>query len=427
MSEILELQKVTTGYRENPVLKELDFSVEENEIFGVIGPNASGKSTLLRVIDRVIQPWEGKVLFRGKNLVELDKKEVARSISVVPQEFNVNYSLTVEELVRLGRTPHLGVLSFEDEEDEEIVKDSLELTDTEFLRNRSFHDLSGGEKQRVIIAKALAQDPELLLLDEPINHLDINNQEEVLNLLRRLVRERDLTIVSTFHDLNLASRYCQSLILLENGRVHSKGDPTEVITEDTINKVYGTEVAVTTNPETDALTVTPLSQTLYETNQRKQTRVHIISGGGTGKPLMAALKRQGYRITAGVLTSLDDDYREAKRLGISLVENNPFTNISEKAAQKNKELIEKADIIVITDMPIGSGNLKNLKLAKEAAKEKKVIQLGKTPIDERDYTEGKATEIFKKLQKSGLEKFSGVKELLEYINKNTKDNTKHQS
>jgi len=406
---------MSAGYGEKDVLTDMDLTVEKKELHGVIGPNASGKSTLIRVIDRVIEPSRGTIQLEGKDMSKMSKKDIAKKVSVVPQKFSTNYSFSVRDIVTLGRTPHLGPLEVEQEKDMKVVEDVMEMTDTRKLADRPFNELSGGERQRVVIAKALAQQPTLLLLDEPINHLDINKQQEILNLMKDLTGEEEKTIISTFHDLNKAARYCDSLTLLQEGRVYSKGTPGEVLTEENIWDVYDTEVSVRRRPETNSLSVTPLSRTFPDSEEGSRVKIHLICGGGTGKHLMPPLKRRGYVLTAGVLSPLDDDYREARRLGVSMVENSSFTKISEEAAKENEKMAKASDLIIITDMPFGNGNIKNLELAAKMVEEKPILQVGDTPISERDFTEGEAMEIFRELQEEGLETVKGVGEALDYI------------
>lgn len=417
MTEIsIKTEDLSCGYGGKEVLKDISFSVENNEFVGVIGPNASGKSTLLRTIDRVIEPKEGKVFLNRQDIETMEKEDIAREMSVVPQEFSTNYTFSALEVVTFGRTPHLGPLEIEDEEDMKIVKEAMEMTDTWGLADRSFQELSGGEKQRVIIAKALAQDPSVLLLDEPINHLDINNQLEILELVRGLTEEGDRSIIATFHDLNTASRYCDSLILLHDKKIYAQGSPEEVLSENNIKEVYGADVAVRHLPETDSVSITPISGSFESVDDEfAGLRVHLICGGGTGKILMHHLIRKGAQVTAGVLSPLDDDFREARRLGIEVIEESPFLPIGEEAIEENKKLVEKADFVILTNMPIGEGNLKNLELATEAAEDMPILLVEKKNITERDFTGGKAEKLYSSLKKKSETTVENAREVLEFL------------
>lgn len=417
MSEkILETVDLTCAYGEKKVLRRINFSVDNNEFLGIIGPNASGKTTLLRTIDRVMNPEKGTVFLDGEDMNVMEKGEIAKKMGVVPQEFSTNYSLTSLEIVMMGRTPHLGPLEMEDEEDMKVVKDAMQRTDTWKLAHRPFSELSGGEKQRVIIAKALAQEPSLLLLDEPINHLDINNQLEVLDLVRSLTHREGKSIIATFHDLNIAARYCDSLILLHDKEIYAQGTPDEVLTEENIKEIYGADASVRKLPETNSVIVTPISEPRPEVEGKSsELQIHLVCGGGSGKALMHTLSRSGYELSTGVLSPLDDDYREAKRLGIKVVSGSPFQKIGKEAADANKKLIKKSDILIFTNLPIGNGNLKNLELVHEVADEKPVILVEKTPIEERDFTGGKAEKLYQSLKEDCAGKVTSSEEVLPLI------------
>lgn len=399
----LNVEDLTCGYGDSEVIRGADFVVERGDFVGIIGPNASGKSTLLRTINRVLEPKGGTVFLNGKDIGEVGQKEVAREMAAVPQEFNSNYSFTALEMVTLGRTPHLGPLESEGEEDMSVVRRSMEMTNTWYLHSRDFTELSGGEKQRVVIGKALAQEPSVLLLDEPTNHLDVNNQMVILDLLKDLTEKEEKCVVTTFHDLNTAARYCDSLILLHKKEIYAQGSPEEVLTEKNLKEVYGAEVSIRKLPETNSLYVASVSRAGGSKNkEEKKFRVHLICGGGSGSPLMHSLIRKNFTVSAGVLSPIDDDYKEASRLGVETVGCSPFEAIHEAEHLKNKKLAEKSEVVVLTDMPFGKGNLKNLKLAQEISKHKPTIVIKQESISEKDFTEGKAKELFSSLQEEAI-------------------------
>ncbi|MEA3328255.1 MAG: ABC transporter ATP-binding protein [Candidatus Omnitrophota bacterium] len=252
INSLIQLKNIFVGYGLKTVLKDISFNINEGDFVGIIGPNGSGKSTLIRAISRVLRPFSGEILLNNQDIYQLDSRTAAKNIAVVLQESPINFSFNVMEIVLMGRAPHLGKLELESKKDFEIAKSSLLLTDTLKLAERDINELSGGERQMVIIAKALAQKPRILLLDEPIAHLDINHQIEILNLIKRLNAENNLTVVMVTHDLNAAADYCRRLILLKQGRIYTTGLPDEVITGQTIKDVYGADCAVETNPVTGA-------------------------------------------------------------------------------------------------------------------------------------------------------------------------------
>ena len=205
-----------------------------------------------------MKPKGGVVLLKGKEISKMRENEIAKEISSVPQNPAINFDFSVWDIVMMGRYPHLGRLSIEDKKDEEIARRCMKLTRVQHLVNRSIMEVSGGELQRILIARALAQEARILLLDEPTSNLDINYQIEIMDLLRDLTLKKRITVICTMHDLNLAARYCEMLILLSNGRIRAIGRPEEVMTRDNIKGAFGIDVLVEENPITNSIYVIPL-------------------------------------------------------------------------------------------------------------------------------------------------------------------------
>ena len=246
---MLEIKKITCGYDNKFFLKEISFNLLDKEIVGIIGPNGSGKTTLLRAITKIIKLHKGDIFFRGKNIDEMCFKELAGNIAVVSQFVEPVSNITVEEYVLLGRIPYRKPFQFfESKSDEKIVKEAMELTDTLRFKDRFVHQLSGGERQLVSIARAIAQQPKLWLLDEPISHLDISHQVRILDLIKKLNKQTELSVLIVLHDLNLAGEYCDRLVLMNNGCIHKIGVPENVLEYKTIEDVYKTVVVVEKNP-----------------------------------------------------------------------------------------------------------------------------------------------------------------------------------
>jgi len=232
--------------------------IGSRSLVGILGPNGSGKTTLLRVLAGILQPARGRVLLDDIDLRALPRARLARRIAVVPQETHLAFDYSVLEVALMGRYPHLGAFELEGPEDLAIARDALRATGTDHLERRAFSTLSGGEKQRVIIASALAQAADVMLLDEPTASLDIGYQIGIANLLARLHEDRGITIVIATHDLNFAAGLCDSLVLVRAGRVLESGPTSEVLTGDAIERLYGVEAEVTYHERARHLTVVPL-------------------------------------------------------------------------------------------------------------------------------------------------------------------------
>ncbi|QKW41429.1 ABC transporter ATP-binding protein [Streptomyces microflavus] len=244
----LTAEHLTLGYGDRTVVSSLDLVVPPGAITVVVGANACGKSTLLRSMSRLLAPREGRVVLDGKEVHRLPAKELARTLGLLPQSPVAPEGITVSDLVGRGRHPHQSMFSRWNEKDDAAVASALEATATEPIADRAVDELSGGQRQRVWIAMALAQQTDLLLLDEPTTFLDASHQIEVLDLLTDLNRSRGTTIVMVLHDLNLAARYADHLIALADGTLHAFGPPAEVLTEETVRAVFGLESRVIEDP-----------------------------------------------------------------------------------------------------------------------------------------------------------------------------------
>ncbi len=245
---MLNVKDITCGYGEKSILFDMSLSVKKGEFFGIIGPNGSGKTTLLRAISNIIKLKHGCILFEDADIVKIKFKEFAKQTAVVPQTFEASH-ISVEEFVLLGRIPHFSSLQFfETRGDLNIARKSMEMTDILHLKDKFIDELSGGERQLALIAKALTQEPKLMLLDEPTAHLDISHQAIIMDLLKKLNKKLNLTVIMVLHDLNLASEYCDRLSLINEGRICKLGTPKEVLDFKIIEEVYKTVVIVEDNP-----------------------------------------------------------------------------------------------------------------------------------------------------------------------------------
>jgi len=250
MDIILKTQNISGGYNGEDIIKNLTFEIRKGEFTCIAGPNGAGKSTLLRMMSRTINTREGSIHFEDRDLSSIKRKEISRYMAFVSQNTMINFSFSVFEIVLMGRIPYLKRLQRESENDIEAVEKALRLTDTIDIKNKMIDCLSAGESQRVIIARALAQEPDILFLDEPTSHLDIGYQAQIMDLLRKLNKCSGLTVVAVLHDLNLACEYCGRLILLNKGRIFKDGKPKEIVTRENIKEIYGADIKINYNADT---------------------------------------------------------------------------------------------------------------------------------------------------------------------------------
>jgi iron complex transport system ATP-binding protein len=401
---MLEARKLTVGYQGEPVLHEVDLAVARGQFVGIVGRNGCGKSTLVRALSRVLPPISGQALLDGLDVYQMGARELARRLAVVSQDNAVSFEFPVREVVLMGRSPHLSRFSVEGPRDHAIAREAMALTHTLVFADRPITSLSGGERQRCMIARALAQQPDILLLDEPTAHLDINHQIEILDLAKRLTAERGLATLVVLHDLNLASQYCGHLVLISDGRVLAAGPPADVVTEAHIRTAYGTDVQVRQHPSTGRPYVTLMSRLPVAPPPTRQTRLHLICGAGTGTRLMRQLRQQGFAVSVGVVNVADTDQLEAEALDLPRVEEAPFSPITEEAHRRNCELAREADVIVVTGIPYGSGNVRNLEAAVRARGfGRRVLIIDDPPIPGRDFTDGEAAALQRQIINAGAE------------------------
>ena len=244
----LEMQNVSLGYNHHPILRDLNLKVSPGELVGLIGPNGCGKSTLIKAFSHVINPLSGTILIDNRPIATISRRELARLVSVVPQIPILPSTFSAFEIVLMGRNPHLGLFQSEGPRDWNLALLAMEKTATRALSDRRVNELSGGEIQSLLIARALVQETNAILLDEPTANLDIGRQVEILNLMKNLCRDNNLAILAALHDLNLAAQYCDRLVLLHDGQILAEGTPAGVITNEKIRQVYGAVNAVFSHP-----------------------------------------------------------------------------------------------------------------------------------------------------------------------------------
>lgn len=248
MTASLTIKDLGHSYGGRPVLDSLTFSVQEREFFIIIGPNGSGKTTLVKALSGAFRPKKGQIEILGRSVYNISRRTIARYVAVVPQSPPADIPFTVAEVVLMGRSPHLGLLQVEKQRDVDLAERAMAFTRVQGLAGRRLDQLSAGERQRVLIARAICQEPRIIILDEPTAPLDLAHQIQVMDLLERLRRENGITVIMVSHDLNLAAMYADRLLLLCDGRLVSMGRPQDVLTFGTLEQAYGCVLLVDENP-----------------------------------------------------------------------------------------------------------------------------------------------------------------------------------
>ncbi len=392
----LRFTGASVGYAGRPVVGSVDLEVARGRFVGLVGPNGAGKSTLLRAVTGSAEILGGEVLVAGVPLAGLTPRDRARLVAVVPQSPPVLFAFTAREFVAMGRHPHLGSLEQLSAADDVIVDRVMEQTDTARLGSALVDHLSGGDLQRLTLAQALAQQPELLLLDEPVSHLDLNHRLQVLDLVRDLA-DGGLAVLGVFHDLDLAARYSDTLAVVHDGGVGPHGRPEDVLTSGLVREVFGVRAVVSTDAVTGTVAVTPIMREATGA-ARDRGRVLVIGGSGSGARLMRRLVLDGYEVLAGALNHGDVDQSVARALGIEHVELPAFGEVEQSAEEQVAAAAAGCRAAIVAEVPFGRGNLGNLRAVVGAGVP--LVLVG--PFDAgRDYADGQAGELWQRALDDG--------------------------
>jgi iron complex transport system ATP-binding protein len=412
------------------VLGPLDLEIARGAFMGILGPNGSGKTTLLRALTGGVKPSAGSVVLEGRPPGTYRAVELARLVGMVPQQFSLDFNFTVAEMVAMGRYAHSGrgfprataadaaIARSPDATaaaaDGDAVAAALEATGLTALSERLVTELSGGERQRALIAQTLAQETPILLLDEPLNNLDLNHQLEIMQLLGRL-HARGKTVVVVLHDLNMAAQYCNELVLLDHGRVAARGTPGDILDPRLILEVFRVRVAVHRQGQRPYLT--PLwSKSREGLVEQRTARVHVIAGGGAASEMVEELVLYGFTPSVGVVSVFDTDYATAQRYELHVISAPPFQPFPPEAVQQLEAVVEQAQVVAVAPIFFGPGNLEPLRVALRAARAGKLVVLvDEPPIAQRDLSGGEATRLVGELIASGAVLAGNTAEIVEKI------------
>lgn len=410
----IEIKDVNFSFGQQKVINNFSLEIEKGEFIALLGPNGVGKTTIFNIISGILPFKEGKVRIFGKDISKMKPKETAEHIGVVPQESTSNFNFSNLEIVLMGRACRSSRFENETEDDYKLALKSMELTKTDHLSDRGFMEISGGERQRVVIAQVITQETDILLLDEPTSNLDINFQIEIMQLISKIKEDKNLTVVGVFHDMNLAAQYVDRIVLMKDGKIFKDSTPEKVLTPENIYEVFKAHVITERNPFTNKIYITPHYNNHNEfiAKPKKRKKIHIIAGGGSGSYLFNILSSEGHEISTCILSSIDTDAKIARQLKIPLVVEDPHLEISEENIRLNKKFISQSDAVVISRVLFGKKNYENLLSVEEALNlNKKVYFIDGLNFSSRDYTNGNATKLFKKILKKGAVSVNNEEEL----------------
>jgi iron complex transport system ATP-binding protein len=420
----INAENLHAGYGTQDIVKSISCSFSPGSFTGIIGPNGSGKTTLLRAFSRVI-PASGILELNGKAVSDFTPAELGMALGFVPQDEGRPFSYTVLQIVLMARYARTSRFAALVPDDYTWCHRALEETGVAHLADRSIRTLSGGEWQRVLIARALAQDTKVLLLDEPTSHLDLSHQSDILSLMRNLAGSGS-TIIGVFHDLNLAALYCDRLIMIRNGQVVADDAPAQVLTPEKIREVYGADVITSVHPATGRTFLMPLATTNGSIAPDKLPNVLVISGGGSGTDLLHFLSRKGYTLTAGILATTDTDYLTAEALEIPCIAVLPFSQIPVHSLEKLRRLLPDVDRIILSMHPVGTGNLPVLAVLHDADPDRIIIHLPEgRDFPSYDFTKGAAAPVLSDLCAAGAQRTASFNGILEFLDTDSHKTQQH--
>ena len=346
MGYYFKTEKLTVGYDGKPLISDIDIGIEKGEILTLIGPNGSGKSTILKSITRHLESISGVVSIDGADMRRMSGRDVATRLSVVLTERINPELMSCGDIVATGRYPytsHFGLLTAKDRE---IVRDSLEKVHATELYDRDFREISDGQRQRVMLARAICQEPEIIVLDEPTSFLDIRHKIELLNILSEMAKERGITVIMSLHEIDLAQKIADKIICVKGDTISHFGKPEDIFEENMIKELY----------EINNGFFDPLFGSIELPKPDGEAKTFVICGNGTGIPIFRQLQKEHTPFIAGILYTNDVDYRLARLLASKVITEEPFMEISEEAFQKAQKAMESCERIICTAVPVGSCN-----------------------------------------------------------------------
>lgn len=359
---MLKTNNLSVGYNNKVVISNINVEVKNGEILCLLGSNGAGKTTLLRSLSKLISPIKGEIYLNGVNINCISRKALSKKMALVLTNRLLGDLMTVQDIVNIGRYPYTGFFGSLSKKDLIMVDEALESVDALHLKKRYFDELSDGEKQKVLVARALVQEPEIIILDEPTTHLDIKHRLELINILKKLSKEKSISVILSLHEIDIALKSCDKVALIKNNKVIAYGQPEDVVDEDIINSLY----------ELDDKNFNSLLGSVEISNKSKN-EVFIIGGGGKATPIYRAFTKKGIGLYSGIIHENDIDYEIGRTMGIKMFTENPFEPISDESFDLAIRNLNDSKTIIDTGFSVGETNKRNIDIIKEALKlDKKV-------------------------------------------------------
>ena len=356
MNYYFQMKDLAVGYHKQPLIHDININIEKGEIVTLIGPNGSGKSTILKSITRQLELIGGRVYIASRDLQGLSYKTLSTEMAVVLTERIRPELMTCHDIVATGRYPYTGRLGVLSREDEDKVDQAMKAVHAVELGGRDFNAISDGQRQRVLLARAICQEPDMIILDEPTSFLDIRHKLDLLSILRSMAKEKGITVVMSLHEIDLAQKIADKIICVKGEQISHYGVPEEIFKEEIIRDLY----------EINNGFYDPVFGSIELPRPKGEPKVFVISGAGSGIPVYRSLQKEGIPFAAGILYTNDIDYRLAKELAAQTVTEQPFSHISRETYEQALTLMKKCQRVIVTDVPEGTCNHRLFDLIKEA-------------------------------------------------------------
>ncbi len=353
-----QMDQLSVGYNKKALIHDICIGIKKGEIVTLIGPNGSGKSTILKSITRQLQIIGGKVYFDQQNLNSLSFRDLSTRMAVVLTDRMKPELMTCHDIVATGRYPYTGRLGILTKEDEKKVEDAMEAVHAKELGNRDFNNISDGQRQRVLLARAICQEPDIIILDEPTSFLDIKHKLDLLSILRNMAKEKQITVIMSLHEIDLAQKIADKIICVKGDTISHFGRPEDIFEENMIRNLY----------EINNGFFDPLFGSIELPKPQGEAKTFVICGNGTGIPVFRQLQKENTPFIAGILYENDVDYRLARILASQVITEEPFEEISEEAFQKAVNIMKSCDRIICTGVPVKTCNRRLGQLIEEAKK-----------------------------------------------------------